>query len=122
MAGLCEKAEILAARVSEGHGLAHAISYDDIFLACTNDAEAAARLALGAERSGLKPRPMPHPSRGSEDFGRFGARSKSAMLYLGAGTDCPQVHTPTYDFPDELIAQGVRLFAETFRVCVGDNG
>jgi metal-dependent amidase/aminoacylase/carboxypeptidase family protein len=32
---------------------------------------------------------------------------------LGAGKKQPQLHEPTYDFPDELIATGVSIFLET---------
>jgi metal-dependent amidase/aminoacylase/carboxypeptidase family protein len=50
------------------------------------------------------------PIRGAEDFGLFGSCSKSAMLFIGAGTDIPTLHNPDYDFPDELIPVGAGLF------------
>lgn len=113
MAGLCSRVEELVRAVAADHDLGHETEYADIFLACTNDAQAVEYLRAGLERAGVPHRPKPEPQRGSEDFGRFGNGARSAMLLLGAGMDAPGVHTPTYDFPDELIAPGVKLFAET---------
>ena len=48
--------------------------------------------------------------RASEDFGVFGWSAKSAMLCLGPGEDHPALHQPDYDFPDDLIPVGARIF------------
>ena len=53
------------------------------------------------------------PMRASEDFGRFGHGAKSAMLFLGSGENTPQLHNPDYDFPDDLIPIGARIFMRT---------
>ena len=34
------------------------------------------------------------------------------MFALGAGDTSPQLHNPDYDFPDELIPVGFKLFRE----------
>lgn len=44
-----------------------------------------------------------------EDFGLFGERFPCCMALLGAGVDHPPLHSPDYDFPDELLAIGVDL-------------
>lgn len=118
MDALCGKVEALVEQVARAHQLECAFSYDDIFLASTNDAEAAAFLQTGAQRAGLACTPMVYPLRASEDFGRFGTDACSAMLFLGAGKDLPQLHTPCYDFPDQLIAAGTGLFHETLCACM----
>ncbi len=122
MDDLCSRVEQLVRIVASDNGLGHEVEYADIFLACTNDAQAVEYLRAGLERAGVPHRPTPEPQRGSEDFGRFGDRARSAMLLLGAGVDAPEVHTPTYDFPDALIAPGVRLFAETLAVAMDRAG
>ncbi len=53
---------------------------------------------------------MIEPFRWSEDFAHFAARYPCAMFGLGAGLDCPPLHSPDYDFPDELIQTGVEAF------------
>jgi metal-dependent amidase/aminoacylase/carboxypeptidase family protein len=52
----------------------------------------------------------PEPFRWSEDFGLFSQACPAFLFGLGAGENCPQLHEGTYDFPDELIETGVRIF------------
>ena len=60
------------------------------------------------------------PMRASEDFGRFGqGGTRSAMLFLGAGEGHPALHNPDYDFPDALIAPGVKIFHQVMRDLLG---
>ena len=59
------------------------------------------------------------PCRGSEDFGLFGGVSKSAMFFLGADGNHPMCHNPDFDFPDVLIAPGVRVFNRVLRNLLG---
>lgn len=110
MAALVARAEAQVAEVARAAGLGHAIAHEDIFAHCENDPEATEcfRAALEAEAIPIADAEL--PMRASEDFGRFRARSKSAMVLLGAGTDRPSLHNPDYDFPDALIAVGAGLF------------
>ena len=55
----------------------------------------------------------------SEDFGHFTALGQGALFGLGAGEQTPALHHPEYDFPDELIPQGVALFADVIRRLIG---
>lgn len=119
MAALRAGAEALARAEAAAHGLTVAFETHDDFAASVNHPEAVARM-----QAALDALDMPHeagePMRASEDFGRFGAApTKSAMLFLGAGTAHPALHNPDYDFPDELIAPGVRLFARIARDLLG---
>ncbi len=54
----------------------------------------------------------PHPFKFGEDFGWFSKAYKTAMFGLGAGRGTPALHSRTYDFPDELIETGVKMFEE----------
>jgi len=122
MATLMERAEALAGDIAARHGLACDYDYSEVFLACTNDPDATTILQSGMERSSVRLEPQELPLLGSEDFGRFGLEgTKSAMVFLGTGADWPQVHTPEYDFRDELIPVGIRLFSETLAACM-ENG
>ena len=110
MAELCAGAERLLEDTARAHGLGLSFDYHEIFPASLNAPEAVAAL-----RSALDAEAVPHderdlPMRASEDFGRFGYDSKSAMFFLGAGETHPQLHNPDYDFPDDLIAIGARVF------------
>ena len=57
--------------------------------------------------------------RASEDFGIFGAWASSAMFFLGAGEDHPSLHNPDYDFPDDLIPLGSKVFMRVARNLLG---
>jgi metal-dependent amidase/aminoacylase/carboxypeptidase family protein len=59
------------------------------------------------------------PMRASEDFGLFGHSAASAMFFLGAGERHPALHNPDYDFPDDLIPIGARIFMRTVRNLLG---
>ena len=48
----------------------------------------------------------------SEDFGHFTMKFPGALFGIGAGTDTPALHSPEYDFPDELIPLGADIFIE----------
>jgi metal-dependent amidase/aminoacylase/carboxypeptidase family protein len=65
----------------------------------------AAARALGLEVEEVK-----EPFRWSEDFGYFTERYRGAFFGLGSGIAQPQLHDDAYDYPDELIEVGARLY------------
>lgn len=119
MDALMARAEALVRVTAGRHGLECAWGYEDVFLASINHPEAVDLLAAGMSRAGVTRLRQEAPSVGSEDFGRFGlAGARSAMVFLGSGPEWPAVHTPRYDFRDELIPVGIRIFAETLATCL----
>lgn len=119
MADLVAAAEELARRDAASDGLACAIDYDEIFVASMNDADATARLAAALDAEAVPHDGSELPMRGSEDFGTFGHGAKSAMFFLGAGEHVPNLHNPDYDFPDDLIPIGARIFLRVVRQMLG---
>jgi amidohydrolase len=109
----------LARRAAERHGLTVDVSQHDRFAACTNDPEASAVIARALTALGLPVGQSGLPMRASEDFGRFGHEAKSAMFLLGSGEAVPALHNPDYDFPDDLIPQGARIFDRIRRDLLG---
>lgn len=119
MADLCTAAEELAREAAAADGLTCSIDYHEIFVASLNDAEATAHLAAALDAEGISHDGEQLPMRASEDFGLFGHGSRSAMLYLGAGVERPNLHNPDYDFPDDLIPIGARIFLRAARNLLG---
>lgn len=119
MAGLCAAAEAMVREEAQAEGLQCSFDYHEIFVASLNEPEAAALLAAALDAENVPHDEAELPMRASEDFGIFGHTSKSAMLYLGSGVDRPNLHNPDYDFPDELIAIGARIFLRTARNLLG---
>jgi amidohydrolase len=119
MADLCARAESLARSAAEAAGLSLDMTYDDIFHHCENAPEAVAHLRRALEAEGVPYDRGDLPMRASEDFGRFGAKAPAAMFFLGAGESHPSLHNPDYDFPDDLIGIGARVFMRTVRDLLG---
>lgn len=119
MAELQAEAEALADEAARTNGLTLEIDYDDIFLHCENAPEAVAHLARALDEEAIPHDAGTLPMRASEDFGRFRAFAPSAMLFLGSGERHPALHNPDYDFPDDLIAIGARIFMRVARNILG---
>lgn len=106
------RASALATQAAKSAGLGVQIEWSDDFAATTNDAEAVRRILDAASALQLDSLLLPQPFRWSEDFGHFTQISQGAMFGLGAGVDAPALHSPDYDFPDELIATGVSIYRQ----------
>ncbi len=119
MAKLVADAEALIRQVAKSENLRAEITYEDVFEACTNDAEAVTVLAEACADQAVPCKLSDEPQRFSEDFGQFGKSAKSAMFWLGAGRDHPQLHNPDYDFSDALIPVGTGVFLAAIRQVLG---
>jgi amidohydrolase len=118
MGGLVTEAEAIVATEARMGRLVHTITYEDVYPHCENHPEAVALLRHALDAEGVVHSPG-KPIFPSEDFGRFAAVSRSAMFFLGAGVDHPRLHNPDYDFPDELIPIGGRVFLQAIRTALG---
>ena len=50
------------------------------------------------------------PTMGAEDFSYMLQQKEGAYIWLGAGTDSQNLHSPLYDFNDELLPMGASLW------------
>ena len=116
---LQQQAETIAARLAQdaapektgAAAIEVSFATDDDFAASVND-EAAVQLAQNAMAAlSIAYGEQGVPMRASEDFGAFGWSAKAAMLCLGPGERHPALHQPDYDFADDLIPIGTRIFA-----------
>lgn len=112
---LIEIAESLAAR----DGLSLAVETLEDFYANVNDIAVTALVRGAAEECGFEVVSPDWPMRPGEDFGLFSERFPCCMVLLGAGVDSLPLHNPEYDFPDELIDSGVRLYDAIVRRALG---
>lgn len=92
------------------YGLKHDVRWFDYFPTTVNDTYCNAMVTKATVLAGLPIRQRPTPFKFGEDFGWFTQAFPGAMFGLGAGIDTPALHNPDYDFPDELLDTGVRLF------------
>jgi amidohydrolase len=102
MERLVEYCERLARAIGQAHDVP----------ATENDPAIVEALERAATRAGLPVEHAEQPFAWSEDFGHFTAACPGALMGLGSGVDQPALHHRDYDFPDELIEPGARLFLE----------
>lgn len=50
------------------------------------------------------------PFRWSEDFAEYLLKYRGAFFGLGSGENQPELHHPSYDFPDDIIETGAQCF------------
>ena len=110
MDSLSRKAVELVEQHSGIHGLKHEIDWTEEFLATENNTASVQIVEQSAKENNLDIIQYNEPFRWSEDFSRFTKKYKGALFGLGAGEDTPQLHNPDYDFPEEIIAPGIKTF------------
>ena len=90
-------------------GLEFSFERADVFPATENHDACVAYLeeTLSAGQACLS-----EPMRWSEDFGWYLMECPGAYFGIGAGEMHPALHTPEYEFPDALLPEMIRAFAE----------
>lgn len=104
-----------AAEIARQHGLEIEFEILEEFAANFNNDEAVEMVRKAARNSNFEYNQIEKPFRGGEDFGEITKRYKGAMFGLGSGLNKPELHNPDYDFPDEIIETGVRMFEKLVR-------
>ncbi|MGC6452906.1 MAG: amidohydrolase [Candidatus Puniceispirillaceae bacterium] len=112
-------AETIVRSLCDPQDMTPGFEIHDDFAASLNDPEAV-DIACGAMGAlGIPFGDDGVPMRASEDFGAFGWTAKAAMLCLGPGEDHAALHQPEYDFADDLIPGGARIFDRIARDLLG---
>ncbi len=96
-------------------------SFQESFAVSKNDPEVTQLGKKVIQELGFQIVEKEEPFRWSEDFGVFTQVCPAILFGLGAGKNCPQLHEPTYDFPDELIETGVKIFEGIVRSVHGQK-
>ena len=96
-------------QLAEAAELHSELEWREEFAATENDAEVVEWLESVAEAEGWQYQRVEEPFRWSEDFGRYLTRFKGAFFGIGAGETQPQLHSNTYDYPDEIIPVGAGI-------------
>ncbi len=95
--------------------LEYKIEFKEYFFANNNDKESNDIIVDSANSMNINLITKEIPFKWSEDFGAISSRYKGAMFGLGSGEDCPALHNPDYDFPDDIIETGVNMFYEIYK-------
>jgi len=90
------------------------MSYTEEFPATVNNPELTELIEYSAKSCDNNFQYIDLPFRWSEDFAHFTQAFPGALFGLGSGMNHSQLHNPDYDFPDEIIESGVKIFSEIF--------
>jgi len=109
-----DKLKEAGVEIAKKHGAAQKLKVEtrfvEYFPALVNDDDSVEIIRDAAKDIGLDLVELDEPFRWSEDFSRFTSKFKGAMFGLGSGVDTPKVHNPDYDFPDEILEPGIKMF------------
>ncbi len=106
LAVLVEAMREKSSLIGSAYGLQIEYTRHDPFPATVNTADGVHVLNQVFQHLGITPEGMDTVFPWSEDFGEFLMRMSGAFFALGAGEDCPPLHSREYDFPDQLISKG----------------
>lgn len=98
--------------VSDRESLQWELSWHEAFPATVNHDESVDLIKQAAERAGLGVHMLQEPFRWSEDFSHYLQHYPGAFFGIGSGVNQPQLHNEYYDYPDELLATGVKVYLE----------
>jgi len=105
----------LTTALAHDHGFHVSFDVHDDFAASLNHTDAVKVAETAMEALSVPYGNKGVPMRASEDFGAFGWTAKAAMLCLGPGENHVALHQPEYDFPDDLIPIGAKIFEKIAR-------
>lgn len=109
---LSHQLEDTGKEIAESHGLDARISWTEEFPVTENSEKATDSVRTAAEYLGLEIMQPDNPFPWSEDFGHFTMNYSGALFGIGSGLKSPPLHSPEYDFPDDLIPLGINVFRE----------
>ena len=109
---LVERCIKLAHDTARTYDLDLEIEWDEEFPSTVNDPDSVKLVEQCAIELGMQIHRPEYAFPWSEDFGHFTSRYPGALFGLGSGENHPALHSPFYNFPDDLIDIGRRLFQE----------
>lgn len=114
MVNLREKFMSLVINIAIDHELKYELDWFQEFSSINNHKKAVKTIRDASKAIKLNYIPKKTAFPWGEDFGLFTEKIPGAMFGLGAGKKTPALHNPDYDFPDELIETGSKMFISIF--------
>ncbi len=97
-------------KICKKENLEYKIAWFEAFKTSNNNPVAFEKIQFAAAQNGFSFIEKTEPFDFGEDFGLLTDHFKGAMFGIGAGENCPALHTVEYDFPDALIEVGSEMF------------
>jgi len=110
LAALEDKILAFCREKAEAGGFEFGYEHIDAFPGTENDDTCVEKVEKAAGAADYSIFPLPEPMRWSEDFGWYLMKCPGAYFGIGAGEDYPALHTPEFEYRDELIENTVAMF------------
>ena len=109
---ISEIEELLRVETQHEPRLKSEVRWLEYFAESKNNPSAVEKIRSAAAANSLPYIEKKQPFAWGEDFGLLTQHYPGAMFGLGAGEHCPNLHHHDYDFPDEIIPAGIKMFWE----------
>jgi amidohydrolase len=90
------------------------ISFTDIYPSTQNDQALTNVLFEKAKALNFNIVKLEKPFPWAEDFAQFSKRYRSVIFGLGAGENSSKLHNADYNFPDEIIPNGIEMYYSVY--------
>lgn len=87
------------------------ISFIDVFPDTVLDTPSAEAFEALLDGEGISHRELEEPLRWSEDFGWYCREAKGVFFGVGAGEDSPALHTPEFEYNDDILGRVMDVFS-----------
>ena len=114
---LTESTISLCEYVAHEFKLRFSYSIHEAFEATINSIEEVETVEKAAKELKLSVNMINAPFPWSEDFGRFGTLCPACLFGLGCGLEHEPLHSPIYEFEDEIIDTGIDIFEKLIYLC-----
>ena len=114
---LTESTIALCEYVAQEFKLKFSYSIHEAFEATINSVKEAETVEKAAKELKLSVNMINAPFPWSEDFGRFGTLCPACLFGLGCGLEHEPLHSPIYEFEDEIIDTGIDIFEKLIYLC-----
>jgi len=115
MKKLCLKMEEVIEEVCRKESLGFHMDFVEEFPITLNHEEGVSEIGKAAQSLNLSVKYLEEPMKWSEDFGYYQSIAKTGFFGIGAGKNQPNLHDPSYDFPDVLIETGIQMFYKIYQ-------
>lgn len=112
---LTKKTEQIIKETAKEENLKCEINYTEVFPATVNHQDCINIITSSANELNLNVEQIEKPFKWSEDFSYYTEKYKGGYFGLGAGINQPPLHNPDYDYPDEIIETGIKLFTSIYK-------
>lgn len=103
------------------HQVGYKLAWLEHFPASKNNTTCNNLILKAAKKQNFNIQERKYPFKFGEDFGWFSKTYKTAMFGIGAGLDCKPLHNAAYNFPDEILETGLKMFQNLITEVLEDS-